>query len=115
MIFFWGCFIFVILKVPYPESLSQANIAQILSFFVTLYLALVLSTNIFLKNLYISASISLGIIFLLMLKALDTLNLVTAVLILIAIYLLVSSFRKTKRTSLTKWSKIPKLTRLKKG
>lgn len=114
VIFFWGSFIFVILKVPYPESLSQANIIQILSFFVPLYLALVFSVYIFLRNIFICASISLGLIFLLILKALDSLNLVTIILTAIAIYLLASYFRKGKRSSLTKWSKIPKLTRLRK-
>src|SRR3989338_6118428 len=95
-IFFGGIFTFVILQVPYPQSLTQASFAQILSFFIPLFLAFVFTFNIFLKNILLSASIALGIIFILILQALDSLNLVTGILILIATGLLVSYFRKTK-------------------
>ncbi len=93
-IFFWGTFIIVIFKVPYPESLSQANIIQLLSLFIPLFLAVTLTFNIFIKNIFVSGSISLGLIFLLILKALDSLNLVTGILIMIIMYSLISYFRK---------------------
>lgn len=109
---FWTIFIYVILKVPYPETITQASFIQLLSLFVPLFLAVTFSLNIFLKNIFISTSISLGLIFLLFLKALDSLNLVTASLIIIPVGLLVSYFRKNKDKRLTKWRKIPKLTRL---
>lgn len=114
-IFFWGSFIFIVLKVPYPENFSQANIVQMLAFFIPLYLALSLTLNIFLINIFIASSITLGLIFLLILKALDSFNLVTVALVAVIMYLLISYFRKGKRSSLTKWPKIPKLTRLKRG
>lgn len=107
---FWAIFTIIIFQIPYPENLSQANILQILGFFVPLFLAVSLTTNIFLKNIFLSASLSLGIIFLLTLKALDSLNLVTGTIIIIAVILLLSYFRKSKR--LTKLPKIPKLSRL---
>jgi len=111
----WGIFALVIIKVPYPETLSQASLFQFSAFFIPLYLALSLTFNIVLKNIFISASISLGLIFLLILKALESLNLVTGILIIISTYLLVSYFRKTHKNNLTNWRKIPKITKLKKG
>lgn len=113
-VIFWGIFAFVVLQVPYPESLTQANATQLVSFFIPLSLALSLTINLFLKNIFISSSISLGLIFLLVLKALNSLNLVTGILTVVAIYLLISYFRKVKRSSLTKLPKIPKLTQLRK-
>ncbi|MDD5147595.1 MAG: hypothetical protein PHV63_03575 [Candidatus Daviesbacteria bacterium] len=109
---FWGIFILVVLQVPYPESLTQANYIQLIPFFVPLYFALSFTLNIFLKNIFSSGSFSLGLIFLLILKALDTLNIVTGLLTAVATYLLFSYFRKIKKRSLTKLSKIPKLTQL---
>jgi len=113
-IYFWAVFVYVVLQVPYPETITQANILQLSAFFIPLFLALTLALNIFLKNIFISASISLGLIFLLALKALDSLNLVTVVLILISVGLLVSYFRKINRKNLTKLPKIPKLTHIRK-
>lgn len=123
VLFFWGIFIALIFKIPYPDSLVQANLYQIIPFFVPLFLALILTFNIFFRNIFFSASISLGIILVLVLKALDSLNIITGVLILIAVALLVSYFRKTKKPrslvnsgfkNLTKQPKIPRLTRLQK-
>ncbi len=108
----WGIFIFVVLQIPYPQTLIQANLVQLLSFFISLFLALSFTINIFLKNIPSSVSFSLGLISLLILKALDTLNLVTGILTIIAIYLLISYFRKINKRSLTKLPKIPKLTKL---
>lgn len=109
---FWAIFVYIIFQVPYPETITQANIIQLLSFFVPLFLAITLTLNLILKNIFISTSISLGLIFVSFLQALDSLNLVTAVLILIPVGLLISSFGKRKKKSLTNYSKIPKLTRL---
>lgn len=115
---FWGGFAFVVLKVPYPESLTQADFTRILPFFASLYLALVFTLNILFKNILLSFSLCLGLIFLLILKALDSLNIVTGILIAVATGLLASYFRKTRRknlnpikSDLTKLSKIPKLTK----
>lgn len=111
---FWGIFGYVILQVPYPDTLTQANLQQLLFFFIPLFFAIILTLNIILKNIFSSASISLGLVFLLILKALDSLNLVTGVLTVIAVGLLISYFRKMNRRSLTKLSKISKLTHLRK-
>lgn len=116
---FWAIFIYVILQVPYPESITQANPIQLLSFFLSLFLAIIFTLNILSKNIFISISISLVLIISLFLKALDSLNLVTVSLIAVPIGLLISYFRKikqsfssSKKKSLTKGLKIPKLTRL---
>lgn len=114
VILFWGIFIFVVLQVPYPKSLIQIQIIQLMSFFIPLILALIFTINLFVRNFYLSCSLSLGLVSLLILKALDTLNLVTSALIIVTVGLLISYFRKIKRGSLTKLPKIPKLTRLRK-
>lgn len=108
-ILFWGIFSLVIFQIPYPDSLIKANLVQISLFFFPLYLALFLTLNIFLKNFPLSASISLGLISLLILQSLDTLNLITSLLVLMSTGLLVSYFRKIRRGSLTSEQKIPKL------
>lgn len=109
---FWGVFIFVVFNVPYPESLAQANFTQISLFFVPLFLAIAFTLNFFFKNILMSFSITLCLIFFLILKALDSLNIVTGILILTSGGLLFSYFKKVKRKNLTKLPKIPKLTKL---
>ena len=108
----WAIFIYVVIQIPYPETITQANFIQLFAFFVPLSLSLALTLNIFLKNIFISTFVSLGIIFSLFLKALDSLNLVTGVLILISVGLFISYFKKIKKKGLTNYSKIPKLTHL---
>ena len=110
----WVIFTYVILQIPYPETLIQANTTQILAFFIPLFLALSQTLNIFLKNILISISVSLSLITLLILKSLDALNLVTVILIVITLGLLISYFRKTNIRNLTNHSKILKLTQLRK-
>lgn len=110
----WGIFAYVVLNVSYPESLVSANWQKILLFFTPLFFAVLFTINIFAKNFLVSSSLSLGLIFLLILKALDSLNIVTGILVLIATWFLVSYFAKIKRRNLTKLPKIPKLTRLRK-
>lgn len=109
---FWIVFIFIIFNTPYPDSLTQANLNQVIPFFASLFLVLLLTFNIFLKNIFISFSISLGVILFLILQALDSLNLVTGILIIISAGLLISYFKKTKSKHLVKLPKIPKLTKL---
>ena len=105
---FWAILIFIVLKIPYPESLAQANFVHIVLLFLFLYLALAFT---------FSAIISLGLIILLFLQALNSLNIVTGILTIIAIGLFISYFKKIKRkdlnpikSDLTKLPKIPKLT-----
>lgn len=110
---FWGGLILVLVYIPYPESLTSATPFQILIFFIPLFLALTFTLNLFFKFVFSSASISLGIVFLLLLKALNTLNFVSASLTIVAVGLLLSYFRKEKgKRHLTSVSKISKLTSL---
>ena len=113
-VLFWGIFVYVILQVPYPESITQANSVQLLAFFIPFFLGVAFSLNLFLKNFFITGSLSLGLVFLLILKALDSLNIVTIVLIIISVGLFVSYFRRIKKKGLTNYSKIPKLTNMRK-
>lgn len=112
IIFSWIIFILVIFQVPYPDSITQARLTQLLPFFISLFLAFGFTFNIFFQNIFISLSISLGIIILLLLKALGSLNLATGALTLASTGLLISYFRKIKKRNLTKLPKIPKLTKL---
>lgn len=121
IIFFWGLFIFTVFQVPYPQSLIGAKAYQILPFFISLIFSIAFTLNIFFKNIFISFSISLGLMSLLILKAIDSLSIVITILIITAVLLLISYFRKDKsknlnpiKSDLTKLYKIPKLTRLKK-
>lgn len=108
----WGTLIYVVLQVPYPNSLTSATLFQFIAFFIPLFLALTLTINLFFKFILSGASISLGIIFMFLLKALDILNFVSAGLTITAVVLLLSYFRKVKRRGLTKLPKISKLTSL---
>lgn len=99
VLIFWGIFAIVVLQIPYPQTITQADSAQVTLFFLPLLLSLSFTINLLLKNILSSGSISLGLIFLLILKALDSLNLVTGVLIIIATYLLISYFRKAKKNN----------------
>ncbi|MDO8639119.1 MAG: hypothetical protein Q7R43_06090, partial [Candidatus Daviesbacteria bacterium] len=93
----WGIFIFIVFNIPYPDSLAQANLMQAALFFGSLFLGIALTLNIFLINILMSFAISLCLIFLLILKALDSLSIVTGVLLLISAGLLFSYFKKNKR------------------
>lgn len=106
-LFFWGIFISVVLMIPYPETLTQASLFQSLIFFIPFFLALTFTINIFLNFLIRSILISATLIVLLILQALQTLNLLTFILTSMAFGLLISYFKKRKR--LTSSSKIPKL------
>ena len=104
---FWGIFAYVILQIPYPYSLTQANPIQLLSFFVPLFLGLIFTIDVFLKFLIRSIIISFAIIILLILRALDSVNTISVILLLAATALLFSYFKKP--SSLTSEGNIPKL------
>ncbi|OGE14711.1 hypothetical protein A3F00_03475 [Candidatus Daviesbacteria bacterium RIFCSPHIGHO2_12_FULL_37_11] len=115
-LFSWGIFVYVILNVPYPESLTRADSFQLLSFFIPFFLSLIFSINLALNNILRSIFISFGIIILLVLKALDSLNLVSTGLTVLAVILLLSYFKRSShltpiKSGLTSGSFIPKLTR----
>lgn len=104
---FWGLFIYVLFFVEYPNSLTQANPLQLLVFFTPLYFAINFSLYLIIKNLIVCLVISLGIILLLILKVLDSLNFVSGGLAIASVLLLVSYFKKGQ--DLTPGSYIPKL------
>ncbi len=89
----WLIFLGVVFSVEYPESLSNASVYQLAAFFTPLLSAIFFTINLFLKSLYKSFVLSFGLVLLLILKALDALNLVTFGIALVAIYLLLGSFK----------------------
>lgn len=95
-VIFWLVFGYVILKIDYPDAITSATIFQLLSFFISLFLALIFTANLFL-NFIFSFFIALGVIILLILKSLDSLNIVSATLTIIALLLVTSYFRKEKK------------------
>ena len=110
---FWGIFIYVVLNISYPKSLTEATLFQLLSFFIPLFLALIFTANILL-NIVFSIIISLGLILLLILKGFDLLNIVTGIITLVIVGLLLSYFKKTAdgfsiKKGLSFKSPIPKL------
>lgn len=105
---FWGIFIYIIFNISYPNSLTEATFFQLLSFFLSLFLAIISTINIFL-TLIISTIISLGLILLLILKGFGLLNIVTAILTLVAVGLLLSYFRNINSKGISFKSQIPKL------
>ena len=92
---FWGVFTYVIFNVAYPKSITDASFFQLIFFFVPLFLSLIFTLNIFLNFLH-SFFISSGIILLLILKALNILNFVSATLTILTVYFFISYFSKTK-------------------
>ncbi|QQG43714.1 MAG: hypothetical protein HYW45_01695 [Candidatus Daviesbacteria bacterium] len=92
----WGVFSFIIFQVPYPESLTSANFTQLTLFFLSLFLSLTFTLNIFLKYVTLSIILAISLIMVLLLQALHILNLVTASLVIIATVLLVSHFQRKK-------------------
>ncbi len=105
----WGVFSYTIFQVPYPETLTSANLLQLTAFFIPLFLALILTINIFLKFFILSAILAASLIIILLLQALHILNLVTASLVIIATILLTSQFQKRKINKLPKVSKALRL------
>jgi|SRR3989344_5911284 len=110
----WGIFIYVVLKVAYPESLTSANTFQIFSFFSSLFLSLSFTINLIVRFMLKSIIISFGLILLLVLRALNSLNLVSFALTIIAFGLLLSYLKKPK-SRLTSRAKVPKLRNLSRG
>ena len=115
VIFFAVIFSYVLFNLDYPQSLTSATAFQLISFLIPLYLLITFILNLFLNFLPLAGISSLGLIILLTLKALDSLNLVTGGLTAVSVGLFISYFKKNKRGSLTNYSKIPTLTKLKKG
>lgn len=100
----------VILNITPPDSLTSASPWQIIIFFLPLFLFLTFLINILFGFLLRSLIISLGILLLLVLKSLDSLNLVSVLITLIAVGLLIKSLRNSSSSQ----SKIPNLSHLSK-
>jgi hypothetical protein len=112
--FSWVVFISVILFVKYPESLTQSSFLQLIAFFIPLYFGLVFTINLAFNNIPSSSALSLGIVLLLVLKALRAVNNLTVILIIVAVGLLISYFRNPKSPRLTSGRFVPKLRALRK-
>lgn len=97
VIFFLLLFLDVLFNVSYPNSLTEASLFVSVAFFVPLFLLVIFLIDIFIDSIFISSSISLGLIILLLLKGLDSLNLISAILIVVTSGLFISYFAKNKK------------------
>lgn len=107
----WVIFTYVVLQVPYPQTITSANTFQIFSFFTSLFLSLSFTINLLLHFMLKSIIISFGIILIIVLKALNSLNIVSFGLTVIAFGLLLSYLKKQK-SRLTSRSNVPKIRNL---
>lgn len=94
LIIFCTAFALVIYLVEPPKSITEAEVLQLILFFIPLFLLTSFALNLFLKFLLRSLVVSLGFMILLILKALDSLNLITFSLTVLATVLLASAFKK---------------------
>ncbi len=108
-LFFWGFFVWVIFNIEPPKSLTQANVLQLAYFYIPLFLAVTFTLNLLIKTILASSSLSLGIIFLLTLKAMGLFSFLYIGLTIIATLLLFSYFKKDL-PSLTSILNVRKLT-----
>lgn len=94
LIIFCTAFALVIYLVEPPKSITEAEVLQLILFFIPLFLLTSFALNLLLKFLLRSFIVGLGFMILLILKALDSLNLVTFSLTVLATILLASAFKK---------------------
>lgn len=109
--FFLALFVAVILYIEPPGSWREANIFQILAFFLPILLAITALVDILVHYLPHSFILSLGIILLLAFFGAGQLNLLTGALVVLITVFCFRIFPKMKlpRFRLTRSSKIPKL------
>lgn len=109
--FFSGIFVMVIFYVEAPKSWDEASVLQILGFFVPLLLALMVLLDFFIHYLPHSFILSLGLILGLAFYAVNELNYLTLLLIILITSFSWRVFPKMKlpRFRLTQGTKIPKL------
>lgn len=89
---FWIGFVWVILNIDYPETLTEANVIQLSAFFIPLFLALALSINLLLQKIISSIIIAAALIFILVIKSLNEINIFSVGLTIAAVVLLLSYF-----------------------
>ncbi len=91
---FWASFAYVVINIKAPGSITEAGFSQLTFFFTPFVLALIFTLKLFLKSFYKSIIISFGIVLLLVLKSLAALNLLTGIITILAIILLMGSFKR---------------------
>lgn len=106
-----GIFIAIIIYAEPPKSWQEASIFQILAFFLPLLFITTLLIDIFLKYVPHSFIFALGLILGLAFYAVNQLNFLTGILVLLITILSFRLFPKMKlpRFRLTQTQKIPKL------
>lgn len=110
VIFFGTIVVLVAWLTPPPKSFTQASLFQLVEFFLPLLLFLTFLLNLYFKFFLKSLIFSVGSVILLILQGLAALNIISALLTTIAIFLITKSLKKPVSSSYQ--SKIPKLSRL---
>lgn len=104
-----GFLIYVIFKVEPPKDWVSASIFQILIFFIPLLLTVTFFADLFINYLPRSFIIGLSFLILSVLQALKLLNILSGVIVILGTIVLFRFFPKTR---LTFFTKIPKLTKI---
>ena len=97
IIIFLTIFGYVIFNVDYPKSVTGASFYQLTAFFGSLFFLLLFLINIFLNYLLISLPLALGLVILLVLQGLISLRLVSSGLVITAVWLFISYFKKNQK------------------
>lgn len=108
----------VIWLVEPPKSITTASLTQLALFLIPLLILLTLIFNLYFKFIFKSLILSFALTLLVILKALDSLNIIAMIITIIATLLLLKSIKKAPThkglRSLNTQNKIPKLQTLKK-
>lgn len=106
--------IYIFIYIPYPNSWEQASISQILVIFVSFLIISTLIIDLFLKYLPRSFILGMGLMVMITLQALNILNSLLAIEIILVSILLARIFPKLRLTGSIKIPKLQKIERQKK-
>lgn len=105
-------FAWIIFQIEPPQSLTTASTIQLVLFFLPLLLFLTFLINLFFQFWVRSLIIGLGITVMIALKGLDSLNLISLLLIFLAVFFLSRAFKKNNKKAYQ--AKILKISKLEK-
>lgn len=112
LLFFGSIFFLVVYFIEPTKDITQLSIIKDLAFFLPLLIFLTYLLKLFIKSSLCCLVISLSLVLLLTLKALNNLNLVSAALTTLGTFLILKSIKKNHAPSYS--TKLPKLSKLKK-
>lgn len=100
----------VIRQISPPQTFTQASMFQLLIFFIPLFLFLFFTVNAIIRFFLFSLILSFGLILIFVFRALDFLNPLTLIVIIVAIFLILRSLSRPHKKFYQ--AKIPRLSKL---